>query len=604
MTSRRSLAVIDNAFLRTRLRFIKSRCASTAAATKSPESSQKSETKQLQESKSFIMNLFRGKVDVSQVFPYPDSLTHENRETLQMLVDPTMKFFQEVNDAAKNDQLEKIEEKSLQGLRDLGAFGMQVSTEYGGVGLNNTQYARLVEIVGAHDLGVGIGLGAHQSIGFKGILLYGTPEQKKKYLPDLASGKKFAAFCLTEPSSGSDANSIRSKAVPSSCGKYYVLNGSKIWISNGGIAEVFTVFAQTPVKSKDGTVKDKISAFIVERSFGGLTSGPPEKKMGIKASNTAELHFDNVKIPKENLLGEEGEGFKVAMNILNSGRFGMAAAMSGCMRTCIHKALDFATNRLQFGEKIEKYGLIQEKLTRMIAKHYATESMAYMISANMDKGTKDFQLEAAISKVYGSEAAWFVCDEAIQIMGGMGYMKETGLERVMRDLRIFRIFEGTNDILRLFVVLTGLQVNRMAGSTGEPSLSENVHPSLAESAILVDKAIAKFASVSEQLLLKYGKGIMDEQCRLHRMAEAAMDIYAMVAVLSRATMTMQRNLPSANHEKILVDFICQNAHTRVLNNLQQVISSPKDDKIYGMIHEISKQVCANQGLIHQHPLGF
>lgn len=250
----------------------------------------------------------------------------------------------------------------------------------------------------------------------------------------------------------------RSRAVPSPDGKHYILNGSKIWISNGGLAEIMTVFAQTPVKDpKTGKTVDKVTSFIVERSFGGVTNGPPEKKMGIKASNTAEVYYDNVKIPIENVLGGVGNGFKVAMNILNNGRFGMAAALSGTMKACTKKAVEFATTRVQFGKRIDSFGSIQEKIGRMAMLQYVTESMAYMISGNMDSGSKDYHLEAAISKVFASEAAWYVCDEAIQIMGGMGFMKETGLERVLRDLRIFRIFEGTNDILRLFVALTGIQ---------------------------------------------------------------------------------------------------------------------------------------------------
>ncbi|NWI11656.1 ACADV protein, partial [Crypturellus soui] len=366
----------------------------------------------------------------------------------------------EVNNPAANEKLESIEEATLAGLKDLGAFGLQVPVELGGTGLKNSQYAGIVEVVGLHDLGVAITLGAHQSIGFKGILLFGTPEQKEKYLPQLASGETVAAFCLTEPSSGSDAASLRAGGIRavadlSPCGRFYTLNGEKIWISNGGIAEIFTVFAKTPIKVETGETKERISAFIVERAFGGVTSGPPEKKMGIKCSNTAEVHFDNVKVPAENLLGGLGKGFKVAMNILNNGRFGMVSALAGTMRGVIVQAADHAANRTQFGDKISNYGAIQEKIARMAMLHYVTESMAYVLSANMDMKVPDYQLEAAISKIFASEAAWHVTDEVIQVLGGMGYMQEAGIEKIMRDLRIFRIFEGTNDILRLFVALTG-----------------------------------------------------------------------------------------------------------------------------------------------------
>lgn len=222
-------------------------------------------------------------------------------------------------------------------------------------------------------------------------------------------------------------------------------------------ADVMTVFAQTEVTDEKGQKKDKVTAFIVERGFGGVSHGAPEKKMGIKCSNTAEVYYEDVKIPVENVLGGEGNGFKVAMNILNNGRFGMAMTLSGTMRTCIQKATDHATQRTQFGKKLESYGGIQEKIARMSCYHYATQSMGFMISGNMDNGSTDYHLEAAISKVFASEAAWYVCDESIQILGGMGFMRDTGLERVQRDLRIFRIFEGTNDILRLFVALTGIQ---------------------------------------------------------------------------------------------------------------------------------------------------
>merc|ERR550525_755895 len=409
-------------------------------------------------SNSFVQNVFRGMIEPTQVFPFPVALDEEQRENLEMLVPIAERVMEEQNDPLLNDQLESVPEDTVNALRELGAFGLQVPVELDGVGLTNTQYARLTEVVGGNDLGVGIFIGAHQSIGFKGILLAGTPEQKEQYLPKLASGENFAAFALTEPSSGSDAGSIKTRAVLNEAGTHWILNGAKIWISNGGIAEIFTVFAKTPiVDPATGTETEKVSAFIVERSFGGVTNGPPEKKMGIKCSNTAEVYFEDVPVPVENVLGGIGNGFKVAMQILNNGRFGMAAALSGTMRAGITKAVDHATQRNQFGSKIDTYGAIQEKIARMSMVHYAIESLAYMVSGIMDSGATDYQLEAAISKVYASESAWFVTDEAIQILGGMGYMKDCGIEKVMRDLRIFRIFEGTNDILRLFVALTGIQ---------------------------------------------------------------------------------------------------------------------------------------------------
>ncbi|XP_077021850.1 very long-chain specific acyl-CoA dehydrogenase, mitochondrial isoform X2 [Tamandua tetradactyla] len=587
------------------------------------------------ESKSFAVGMFKGHLTTDQVFPYPSVLTEEQTQFLKELVGPVSRFFQEVNDPAKNDALEQVEETTLQGLKELGAFGLQVPSELGGVGLCNTQYARLVEIVGMHDLGVGITLGAHQSIGFKGILLFGTKAQKEKYLPKLASGETIAAFCLTEPSSGSDAASIRTSAVPSPCGKYYTLNGSKIWISNGGLAEIFTVFAKTPITdASTGTTKEKITAFVVERSFGGITHGPPEKKMGIKASNTAEVYFDGVRVPAENVLGEVGGGFKVAMHILNNGRFGMAAALAGTMKGIIAKAVDHATNRTQFGEKIHNFGLIQEKLARMAMLQYVTESMAYMVSANMDQGSKDFQIEAAISKIFGSEAAWEVTDECIQIMGGMGFMKEPGVERVLRDLRIFRIFEGTNDILRLFVALQGCidkgkelsglgnalknpfgnaglllgeagkQLRRRAGLGSGLSLSGIIHQDLSHSGKLAVQALEQFATVVEAKLIKHKKDIVNEQFLLQRLADGAIDLYAMVVVLSRASRALSEGHPTAQHEKLLCDSWCIEAAARIRENMAALHSDPQQQQLFRNFKSISQALVERGGVVTNNPLGF
>uniref|UniRef100_A0A4W6ED31 Very long-chain specific acyl-CoA dehydrogenase, mitochondrial n=1 Tax=Lates calcarifer TaxID=8187 RepID=A0A4W6ED31_LATCA len=568
------------------------------------------------ESKSFAVNIFKGQIATAQVFPYPSALNEEQEQFLRELVGPVTKFFQEVNDPAKNDALEKVEDHTMEGLKEMGAFGLQVPADLGGLGLSNTQYARLVEIVGGNDLGVGITLGAHQSIGFKGILLFGNKAQKEKYLPKLATGEFIAAFCLTEPASGSDAASIKTTAVQSPCGQYFTLSGGKIWISNGGLAEIFTVFAKTPMKDpKTGEMKDKITAFIVERSFGGVTHGPPEKKMGIKASNTAEVYFDNVRVPADCVLGEVGGGFKVAMNILNNGRFGMAAALSGTMKGVISKAVDHAANRTQFGSKIHNYGVIQEKIARMAMLQYVTESMAYMISANMDSGATEFQIEAAISKIFASEAAWTVTDESIQVMGGMGFMKDSGVERVMRDLRIFRIFEGTNDILRLFVALNGFQVTlnitllycfssdsadngcvekyrHSAGLGTGLTLQGTVHPELAQSGELVCfRHVNKHFSVSE------------EQFVLWRVADCAIDIYSMVVVLSRASRSLSQGHSSAQHEKILCETWCMEAYERITRNIKGLQSSDSR-RLFKNLRSISTAMVENGGVVSPHPLGF
>lgn len=383
---------------------------------------------------------------------------------------------------------------------------------------------------------------------------------------------------------------------------------------------------------KTGEIKDKVTAFIVERAFGGVTNGPPENKMGIKCSNTTEVFYEDVKIPAENLLGEEGQGFKVAMQILNNGRFGMAAALSGTMQHCIKKATEFATQRVQFGRTIDTYGTIQEKLARMSMLQYITQSLAYMVSGNMDKGSQDYHLEAAISKVFASESAWWVCDESIQVLGGMGFMKATGLERVLRDLRIFRIFEGTNDILRLFVALTGIQyagshlkelqnafknptanlgliaeeVSRRATRViglNSPSLTHLVHPSLADSAVLCAKSVESFGSTIESTLVKYGKGIVEEQFILNRLAQAAIDTYTMSVVLSRASLAATQNTPTAQHEVLMAQVWCAEASSRVAYNLK-ITGASKNLEVFKNLSKISRNICEAGGIVHKNPLGF
>ncbi|CAM5072289.1 unnamed protein product, partial [Eretmochelys imbricata] len=548
----------------------------------------------LEESKSFAVGMFQGRMSTEQVFPYPTVLTEEQAQFLKELVGPVSRFFQEVNNPVANDSLERVEDRTMQGLKELGAFGLQIPPELGGLGLSNTQYARLVEIVGLHDLGVGITLGAHQSIGFKGLLLYGTPQQKQKYLPQLATGETIAAFCLTEPSSGSDAASIRTTARPSPCGSYYTLDGGKIWIrcspALGGA-----------VGRGVGDSAGGALPLAVNTSLGGALSpgcGPPEKKMGIKASNTAEVHFEGVQVPAENVLGPPGSGFKVAMNILNNGRFGMAAALAGTMRGVIGKAVEHAANRTQFGDKIHNFGAIQEKLARMAMLQYVTESMAYMISANMDQGSGRFPDRGSHQQNLWL-AAWTVTDECIQIMGGHGVHEgDAGVERVMRDLRIFRIFEGTNDVLRLFVALNGFQNagNQLRGLQralkspignvgllareaalrlrrgkpgGDPGLTlrDVVHPDLDPSAEQLVHGVDLFGATVEKLLLKYGKKIVDEQFVLKRgRGWGDRPLRHGGPAVPWASRSLAQAHPTAQHEKLLCETWCDEAYERLMGH--------------------------------------
>ncbi|PIK49010.1 putative acyl-CoA dehydrogenase family member 9, mitochondrial [Apostichopus japonicus] len=300
----------------------------------------------------------------SDVFPYPE-ISHEDFTELNQLCEPIEKYFSEKVDSKQIDIDAKIDAETLQGLKDLGLFGQQIPEEYGGLNLNNTKYARIAEIT-AQDGAIGVTLAAHQAIGLKGILIAGNEAQKQKYLPRLATGELVAAFCLTEPSSGSDAASIQTRATLSPDGKHFHLNGGK------------------------GEKQDKITGFIVERAFGGITSGKPEDKLGIRGSNTCEVHFEDTPVPIENVLGEVGSGFKLAMNILNSGRFSMGSSGSGMIRRMVAQVTEHATNRKQFNTKLKDFGLIQEKIAQMTVTAYAMESMAYLTAGMLDRpGEKD-----------------------------------------------------------------------------------------------------------------------------------------------------------------------------------------------------------------------
>ncbi|XP_052586834.1 complex I assembly factor ACAD9, mitochondrial isoform X1 [Peromyscus californicus insignis] len=493
-------------------------------------------------------------------------------------------------------------------------------------------YARLGEII-SMDGSITVTLAAHQAIGLKGIMLFGNEEQKAKYLPKLASGEHIAAFCLTEPASGSDAASIQTRATLSEDKKYFVLNGSKVWITNGGLASIFTVFAKTEVVDSDGSVKDKITAFIVERDFGGITNGKPEDKLGIRGSNTCEVHFENTRVPVENVLGEVGGGFKVAMNILNSGRFSMGSVVAGMLKKLIELTAEYACTRKQFSRNLSEFGLIQEKFALMAQKAYVMESMAYLTAGMLDQpGFPDCSIEAAMVKVFSSEAAWQCVSEALQILGGSGYMKDYPYERILRDSRILLIFEGTNEILRLFIALTGLQhagriltsrikelkrgkvttvmetigrkLRDSLGRTVDMGLSGKlglVHPSLGDSANKLEENVYYFGRTVETLLLRFGKTIVEEQLVLKRVANILINLYGMTAVLSRASRSIRTGLRNHDHEVLLANMFCVEAYFQNLFSLSQ-LDKYAPENMDEQIKKVSQQILEKRAYICAHPL--
>ncbi len=512
---------------------------------------------------SFTRSVFVGQIREDLVFPFPQ-LAPPEQEDLNAILDSFRAWASATVDSARLDREGRFGDDVRAGMAELGMMGLNIPEEYGGFGASALVFSRVFGEVGTTDASLAVYFGAHQSIGCKGITLFGTDEQKRRWLMPCATGERVAAFCLTESGSGSDAKAMRTTATPSADGSHYLLNGEKIWISNAGYAGVFTVFAKVPVEI-DGRTKQRVTAFIVDAHAAGITLGKLEDKMGIRASDTRTVSFANVRVPAEDRLGAVGDGFRIALEVLNSGRLGLAAGSARGARKVLDYALAHAKERRQFGRPIGSFEMIQHKFALAAAECYAADAGWMTCASMMDRGGIDFSLETAICKVFASELAYRAAGDAQQIAGGLGYSKEYPYEQVVRDCRVMLIFEGTNEVLRALIALSGLQqagvqLKAMGKALRDPLRSlgaigsfiggrvkrrlakpafTRAHPALRNEARLVAAAVDALARAVEKLLVVHGKDVIERQFHQQRLADAAIDIFLAAATLSRATWAIE-----------------------------------------------------------------
>ena len=547
--------------------------------------------------------------DASRVYT-PEDYTSE-----QKMIAKTTDEFVENEVLPQVEYLEKHEfDRSVKLLKqagELGLLGADVPEEYGGLGLDKITSALIAEKMSRAG-GFSITHGAHVGIGSLPIVLFGTEEQKQAYLPALAVGEKIAAYALTEPGSGSDALGARTTARLNAEGTHYVLNGEKQWITNAGFADVFVVYAKI-----DG---DKFSAFIVEREFPGVSVGPEEKKMGIKSSSTRTLILEDTLVPKENVLGEIGKGHVIAFNILNIGRYKLGVGAVGAGKRALEITSQYVNQRQQFKTPIAKFSLTQEKLATMASKLYATESSVYrtvglfedhmgQLSEEQQKDGKqiaasiaEYAIECSLNKVFATEALDYIVDEGVQLHGGYGFMSEYEIERLYRDSRINRIFEGTNEINRLLVPGTYLR----KALKGELPLLQKAQTLQEELMMLMPQEVGKEPLDQEKMLVqngkkiallllglaaqKYGKELEKEQEILVNISDMISNVYAMESTVLRTAKAISKTGVDQNSLKLkYTQVFCQEAFNRIEADAKEtLIGVEQGDTLRVMLSSLRK----------------
>jgi acyl-CoA dehydrogenase family protein 9 len=505
---------------------------------------------------SVAKELFWGRFASDLVMPYPQ-LSSEERPRVAAALEELKAFCDAHLDPAAIDRQADVPRDVIDGLARLGVLGMTAPVALGGRGFSQLGYCRILEELGSRCSSTSIFVNAHHSIGMRALLLFGTAEQKERWLPDLVAGRKLAAFALTEPEAGSDAANVQTAAAPSADGSHYVLNGEKRYITNGSIADVLTVMARTPVPGRDGT---HVTAFLVTPDMPGFRVVEPRmQKLGIRGTATARLAFDNMSVPAGNILGPLGKGLKVALTVLDFGRTTFGACCTGMAKTALRLAAEHARTRVQFGQSLGNFELVQKKLAGMAASVYAMQAMTSVTAGLIDRGLEDYMLETAILKVYSTQHLWTIVNEAFQVLGGPAYFTDRPLERMLRDARINSIGEGANEVLTSFIALVGMrdpaeefravrdalshpwEERALLGRFTFGFLPRLLHypnvpigsPALMQPARVLSGLVRRFNRAVVAALFRNREAIIDRQLVQEPIAEAAMELYATACVLSR-----------------------------------------------------------------------
>lgn len=507
----------------------------------------------------FAKDLFMGRFRSASMLPYP-SLSPELQRIGDEAVARVREFCQLHIDAQAIDREALIPDSVIKGLGELGVLGMTIGPQYGGQGMSQQNYCRVMEVIGGHCASTAVFVNAHHSIGVRALELFGSEQQKERWMRPMASGEKISAFALTEPAAGSDASNVQTTATPTADGRGFLINGEKRWITNGGIAQVLTLMARTPdPHDPDG----KITAFLVTPDLEGFEVVETRmEKCGIRGTATGRLAFNEMFVPKENILGPVGKGLRVALTVLDFGRTTFGACCTGAAKYCVERMQHRANSRKQFGRTLGEFELVKSKLAEAAADTFAMESATYHTAALIDSGADDYMVETAMLKVFASDQLWRIVNDTLQVWGGKGFFTDEPFERMMRDARLNLIGEGANDVLRCFIAMVGMRGlgEELQGVLKKPWRAAQMlriapavpaqHAKLRGHASRLSKQIGKLARASQRALIQHREGILDKQFIQARIGDISTELFMASCVYSRLDAMLSQQHSNRPHDDL------------------------------------------------------